>query len=174
VALGLSPFGAAVANEQHDQQESAWRPEAVVFVGIQATGKSSFFRERFFRTHVRINLDMLNTRYREEMLLATCVACGIPFVVDNTNPAAADRGKYIGPAKAAGFQITGYYFESKIARALERNALRPPAERIPDVGIKGAAGRLEIPRREEGFDALYYVRIDPAGGFLVEGWRDEV
>ena len=32
--------------------------EMVLFVGIQATGKPSFYLERFFRTHVRINLDM--------------------------------------------------------------------------------------------------------------------
>ena len=35
--------------------------EAVLFVGLQASGKSTFYRERFFRTHVRINLDMLKT-----------------------------------------------------------------------------------------------------------------
>ena len=39
--------------------------EMVLFVGIQATGKSSFYLERFFRTHVRINLDMLKTHHRE-------------------------------------------------------------------------------------------------------------
>jgi hypothetical protein len=33
--------------------------EAVLFVGNQATGKSGFYLERFFRTHVRINGDML-------------------------------------------------------------------------------------------------------------------
>ncbi len=35
--------------------------QAILFSGIQATGKSSFYRERFFHTHVRINLDMLRT-----------------------------------------------------------------------------------------------------------------
>ena len=32
--------------------------EAVIFIGIQASGKSTFFKERFFNTHVRINLEM--------------------------------------------------------------------------------------------------------------------
>jgi len=31
--------------------------EMILFIGIQATGKSSFCRERFFRTHVCNNLD---------------------------------------------------------------------------------------------------------------------
>jgi len=43
--------------------------EAVIFVGIQATGKSSFYRKHFFDTYVRINLDMLKTRYRERLLV---------------------------------------------------------------------------------------------------------
>jgi predicted kinase len=28
--------------------------EAVLFIGIQASGKTTFYRERFFDTHVRI------------------------------------------------------------------------------------------------------------------------
>ena len=38
--------------------------EAVVFTGIQASGKSTFYRERFFHTHLRISLDLLKTRGR--------------------------------------------------------------------------------------------------------------
>lgn len=29
--------------------------QAVILVGLQASGKSSLYRERFFTTHVRIN-----------------------------------------------------------------------------------------------------------------------
>jgi predicted kinase len=47
--------------------------DAIIFVGIQATGKSTFFKERFFDTHVRINLDMLKTRHREETLFNACL-----------------------------------------------------------------------------------------------------
>src|SRR6476660_6211221 len=43
--------------------------EMVLFIGIPATGKSSFYRERFFRSHVRVNLDMLRTRHREQLLI---------------------------------------------------------------------------------------------------------
>lgn len=43
--------------------------EAVIFVGVQGSGKSTFYRERFFDTHVRINLDMLRTRLKEQLLL---------------------------------------------------------------------------------------------------------
>ncbi len=29
------------------------------FFGIQALGKSTYYKERFFRTHIRISLDLL-------------------------------------------------------------------------------------------------------------------
>jgi len=35
--------------------------DAVIFTGIQASGKSTFYKEQFSRTHIRINLDMLRT-----------------------------------------------------------------------------------------------------------------
>ena len=39
--------------------------ECIIFVGIQGSGKSTFYKENFFKTHVRINLDMLKSRNRE-------------------------------------------------------------------------------------------------------------
>jgi hypothetical protein len=38
----------------------------------------------------------------------------------------------------------------------------------------GTYKKLEIPERAEGFDALYYVQIDPGGSFAVQEWADEV
>lgn len=149
-------------------------PEAILLMGIQATGKSSFFKERFFRTHVRINLDMLRTRFREELLVSACLAGRTSFVVDNTNVTADERARYLRPAQAAGFRVEGYYFESKLSAALARNALRTGDARIPDRGLFGAAKRLELPNKEEGFDRLWYVQLGVDGSFLVQEWRDEI
>jgi predicted kinase len=142
--------------------------ELVIFTGIQAAGKSTFFRERFFDTHVRINLDMLKTRHRETVLFEACLAAKQPVVIDNTNLTKAERAGYIDPARKAGFRIVGYYFRSVIAESLERNAGRAAAQQVPVKGVLGAAGRLEIPESGEGFDALHYVKIED--GFIVEPW----
>lgn len=147
--------------------------EAVIFMGIQATGKSSFYKERFFRTHVRINLDMLKTRHRERVLLEACLEARQPFVVDNTNVTVAERAKYIEQAKLAGFRVVGFYFKSDVRAAIERNSHRIGAEYIPVIGILATSGRLQLPRRGEGFDALYYVSMSEAGVFVVEEWTDE-
>lgn len=147
--------------------------EAVVFCGIQATGKSSFYRQRFFQSHIRINLDMLRTRHREALLVRACIEGKQPFVVDNTNALAEERARYITPAREAAFRVVGYYFASALADALSRNEARVEAERVPRVGILGMHKRLQLPRRDEGFDALYYVRLID-GAFVVEELRDEV
>ena len=151
--------------------------EAVILVGIQGTGKSSFCRERLFHTHVRINLDMLQSRHRETLLLTACLNAKQSFVIDNTNPTREERARYIAPSRAAGFRVVGYYFESKVRDALVRNELRGPGQRVPERGVLGTAGRLQLPSKNEGFDTLYYVRLAPPPAeneFIVEGWRDDL
>jgi|SRR5215813_1352818 len=148
--------------------------EAVILIGIQATGKSTFCNERFFATHIRLSLDMLKTRHRESVLLRACLDAKQPFVIDNTNASAEERSRYIRDARAAGFKVTGYYFRSEAGGALKRNDQRAAHERIPPRGVLGTLKRLELPHRDEGFDDLYYVRIANEGGFYVEAWKDEV
>lgn len=147
--------------------------EAVIFIGIQGSGKSSFCKERFFNTHVRINLDMLRTKHRQQVLLNACIEARQPFVVDNTNVTAQTRASFIAPAKAAGFRVVGYYFRSDLKAALLRNSQRAGVARVPDQALFGTYERLQVPRREEGFDALYFVTITEAGEFLVEELVDE-
>jgi predicted kinase len=146
-------------------------PEAVLLIGVQACGKSSFAKARLFDSHVRINLDMLRTRHRESLLFEACLEAGQPFVIDNCNPGRADRARYIQAAKARGFRIVGYYFRSEIEEALRRNAERAGTARIPVGGVRGTHARLELPSLEEGFDALFYVSLK-ADGFDVQEWQE--
>lgn len=148
--------------------------QVVILMGIQGSGKSTFYRKRFSDTHVRINLDMLRTRHRERTLFEACLACDQHVVIDNTNPTAADRARYIGPAKVVGAEITGYYFSSRVSEAMRRNVEREAAQRVPEKAILGTAGRFELPALSEGFEALFYVTCKGPGEFSVEDWNDEV
>jgi predicted kinase len=147
--------------------------EAIIFVGLPGSGKSSFYKERFFTTHVRISLDLMKTRHREQRLLEACLATGQRFVIDNTNPAREDRLKFIEFAKKARYSVVGYYFQSKVEDCLRRNAERPEVERVPTVAIFAAAKKLELPSRNQGFDQVFYVRLEQRQ-FIVEEWKDEV
>ena len=148
--------------------------QLVLFCGIQATGKSTFYQQRFFHSHVRLSLDLLRTRHRERRLLQVCLETQMQCVIDNTNPTRAERAVYIGPARAAGFAVVGYFFESIAAQAVARNQQRPPERQIPERGIRGTRNRLELPTRAEGFDQLYYVRTLGNLEFEVNDWQDEV
>ncbi len=147
--------------------------ESLIFIGLQASGKSSFYRERFFNTHIRLNLDMLRTRNREAILFQACLQARQKFVVDNTNPTAADRARYIEPAREAGFSVIAYYFPPDQAACLARNASRPAAERVPPQAIWATLKKLEPPTLSEGFSTLYGVRVGADGEFIVEEWREE-
>lgn len=116
--------------------------EAILFIGIQGSGKSSFYRQRFFDTHVRINLDMLKTKRLEKILLEACIAAKQPFVVDKTNASVKERAEYITVAKAAGFQVIGYHFRSRLREALYRN-INEQNEFVVKEWNESAAGEQE-------------------------------
>lgn len=149
--------------------------EMNVFIGAQAAGKSSFYQSVFFDTHIRINLDMLRTRNRERILVEACLKARQPFVVDNTNATRAHRARYFLLAKRHDCVINGYYFQSIAQDCLERNRqrVRSPLPEVPERGIRGTISQLELPNLNEGFDRLYFVRIQD-GSFTVEDWIDEV
>ncbi|MGK0291367.1 MAG: putative kinase [bacterium] len=148
--------------------------QAIIFTGIQATGKSTFYQQNFFKTHMRINLDMLRTRNREKILFEACIKAKQPLVIDNTNPTEEQRAKYITILKEAGFEIHGYYFRSRIEDSLRLNAKRTGKEVIPEVGIRATLRKLERLNHQEGFDKLFYVFIHPKrGGFHVREWDQE-
>ncbi len=148
--------------------------EAVILMGLQATGKSSFCAERYSSTHLRLNMDMLKTRHREAILLDAFIQAKASFVSDNTNPTRADRQRYIRCAREAGYRVVGFYFRSSLADSMERNSKREGKSRVPDIGLKGTFAKLQLPEKDEGFDELHYVTFDKSGGFAVEQWNDEI
>src|SRR5262245_28140536 len=141
--------------------------EVVIFVGIQSTGKTTLYKQRFLETRIRISLDMLKTRPRELLLLKACLAAKQPFVLDNTNLTKANRQPYIELAKSFGFRITGYYFPAVVKEVLARNKQRTGKAVIPVPGIFGALKRLQPPTLDEGFDKLYQVAISSSNEFVI-------
>ena len=133
--------------------------EIIIFIGIPASGKSTFYEQNFAATHTYISLDILHTRNRENKMLEEAFASGKSCVIDNTNVIAAERKKYIEAGKRYGYKVIGYYFRSSIDECRIRNDRRQGKKQIPEVAMRNKAAHLERPSMQEGFDELYYVKI---------------
>ncbi|MCG2608756.1 AAA family ATPase [Acinetobacter sp. SM34] len=141
--------------------------QLIIFTGIQASGKSSFYLLNLHHSHLRINLDMLKTRHRENMIFEAGLASKTKMVIDNTNPTQDDRARYIQRAKDAGFEVICYYFETDLHSTLERNSLRAGKANIPEVGVRATHKKLEVPNLNEGFDEIFKIRIIGNGEFSI-------
>jgi predicted kinase len=147
--------------------------EAVLLVGLQGAGKTTFFHQYFAATHVRISRDELKTRSRELAALRKAMEVRKDIVIDNTNPTTADRKRYLDTLQSAGWRTLCYYFEPDIAGSIKRNALRAGKERIPVVGLFATRKRMQAPSLSEGFDGLFVVRTRDNGGFDVSPWEPD-
>ena len=141
--------------------------QLILFTGVQASGKSTFYQQYFYHTHLRINLDMLKTRHREKILFEAAIASKTKIVIDNTNMSKADRARYIQLAKTAGFEVISYYFETDLDSTLQRNAQREGKANIDEKGVKATFYRLEVPNCSEGFDTLFKVNMIENNGFSI-------
>ena len=144
---------------------------AIIFIGIPASGKSTFYRQNFEDEFVHINLDILHTRNNEKALIEKCLLEGKSFVVDNTNPTKENRQRYIPAAKSAGYRVEGYFFQSVLQDCIKRNSRRKGKAKIPDTAVASISNKLEMPDKSEGFDEIYFVSIDEKG-FKKERWKD--
>src|SRR3954469_15364260 len=108
--------------------------ELVILVGLQGSGKTTLFRERFAATHAHVSKDNFRSNprpaRRQRHLIAEAFAAGRSVAVDNTNPTAADRAELVEIARAAGAAVECYAFPSDVDACLRRNALREGKARV--------------------------------------------
>jgi predicted kinase len=142
-----------------------------ILIGLQASGKSTFYRQSLADTHVHVSKDAFpRARHRQRRqlrLITEAFAAGHDVAVDNTNPAPAEWRPLIDVAAEFGAHVTGYWFPPDLPGSLQRNAERPAETRVPDVGMFATIARLQQPRLADGFDELIVVRFDGRGGFDV-------
>ena len=138
----------------------------MILIGLPASGKSSFYRERFAATHDHVSKDLMRNaarpQARQQQLIAASLAAGRSVVIDNTNPTRAARAAIVGLARQHGVPVMAYYFETTASDALRRNRQREERDRVPDVAIFTVRKRLEPPDASEGFDRIYLVRLHEA------------
>ena len=134
--------------------------EIIIFTGIPASGKTTFYQQKFAATHIHISLDVLHTRNQENKVLEETLASGKSCVIDNTNVSVFERAKYIESGKRYGYKVIGYYFRSSIDECRIRNDRRQGKKKVPEIALRNKIARLERPFKQEGFDELFYVKIE--------------
>jgi predicted kinase len=151
--------------------------ESIVLIGLQASGKSTFYRQYFAATHELISKDLMPRKgkeLRQTQLIAAALEAGKSLVVDNTNPSQLDRAAMIQQFQAYQATIIGYYFASHLDECMERNRQRTGKALVPDVGVFSTLKKLERPNYTEGFDRIYYVQIGTDGEFIISPWNAEI
>jgi predicted kinase len=132
--------------------------EAVILVGLQGSGKTTYFCKHFADTHAHISRDVQKTAGQEAALMQACLCAGRCFALDNTNATKSVRARYIRQAKAAGFRVICYFFDTPVRTAIGRNNHRKDKKPIPVPAILRSAKFLEAPALEEGFDEIHVVK----------------
>lgn len=151
--------------------------ELIIYIGLQASGKTTFFRTSFATTHELVSKDLMgnkrNKSRKQTQLIEAALQAGRSVVVDNTNPTLEDRALLIELGKFYGAEIIGYYFQSQLNHCLERNQQRSGKALLPDVAIYATIKKLIRPSYAEGFDKLFHVQIAGNSDFEVHPWTLE-
>jgi predicted kinase len=151
--------------------------EVVLFIGLQGAGKSTFYQTHFAATHVLVSKDRFRNNRRPQRrqmhLIDEALRARHSVVVDNTNPAVADRAPIIALARAQEAKVIGVYFDAPLAACLERNAGRSGKARVPDAALHRTAKRMQPPTVAEGFDQLQRVTLAPDGTCRIGAYPPE-
>ncbi len=143
-------------------------PELIIFVGVQAAGKTTYYREHFAATHVHVSKDLMsaskNREQRQRAQILEALRAGRSVVVDNTNATLYDRVPLIALGRDLGARVIACYFEAPVRMAVARNQQREGKARVPNVAIFATQKRLVPPSIDEGFDEVRVVRPEPAEG----------
>ena len=144
------------------------------FNGLQASGKSTFFRDYLAATHVLVSKDLMrnnrNKSRRQIQLIENALQAGHSVAVDNTNPEVLDRRPLIDIGRTYNAQIIGYYFESIVSDCLARNQKRSGQSQVPDIAIYATIKKMVLPSYAEGFERLFSARIAEKFTFEVKPW----
>lgn len=139
--------------------------ELVIFTGLQASGKSTYYFAHFAATHVHVSKDLMknasNRDARQEKMIVEALSAGKSVVVDNTNPTPFVRAPLIALGKRFGARVVACLFETTVKDAIARNHLREGKARVPNAAIFMTAKKIVPPSLDEGFDEVRVIVTPP-------------
>lgn len=138
-------------------QPTATQPEAIILIGLQGAGKTTYFEEHFHETHAHASRDVQKTAAAEDRVIGESLRARKSFAIDDTNATRKSRAEHIRKAKASRYRVIGIFFDTPARVAIGRNNHRIDKKPIPVPAILRAAKQLEKPELAEGFDEIRVV-----------------
>jgi predicted kinase len=151
--------------------------DVVILIGLQASGKTTFYHQRLAADHAHVSKDAFpnaRRRQRRQMrLIHDALRAGRSGAVDNTNPSPDEWQPIIEAARSHAARVVGYWFPPDPTASLRRNTARAGKTLVPDIGVYATLKRLRRPRLDDGFDELHVVEFDGTGGFVIQPLTEE-
>jgi len=139
--------------------------EMIILMGLQASGKSTYYRTHFAATHEHVSKDLLlksknkNKDQKQAELIEGAFQEHRSVVIDNTNATKQDRLLLIELGRRYDVTIIGYYFQPDVSSSRKYNKQRTGKAQVPEKAIFITAHKFTPPSYDDGFDRLYYIRI---------------
>lgn len=150
----------------------AGRPTLAILVGVQGSGKSTFYRHVLAPNHVLVSKDLLrNNRRRarrQSQLVEAYLAARTSVALDNTNATREIRRSLIELGRKWGALTVAYWLDATLSDCLRRNSHRDGNALVPDGIIVMTSRLLQPPDREEGFDLVHAVKINSDGTYDIQ------
>ncbi|CAO1359038.1 unnamed protein product [Diamesa serratosioi] len=140
--------------------------ELIIMVGFPGSGKSYFSKEFLKKEGYEIiNNDTLKSVQKCISVLETSLKDKKSCVIDNTNPDATSRKRFIDIAKKLDVSVRCFVMNSSYHHSKHNNMFReltdPTHSKIPDVIINTYKSKYQEPDKKEGFTDIVKVNFVP-------------
>lgn len=147
----------------------------VVFTGLPASGKSTFYVEAMSANFGLVSKDLMAKKAGKQGRMMKIVRAyleqGKSLAVDNTNPRVEDRAPLIQIAREFQAKVVCLHFTGSEDDCRRRNAGREGKAYVPPSGFHTIAMRFVAPTWAEGFDEIHQVRLVEGAGFVIRPLR---
>lgn len=138
--------------------------EVIIFVGSPASGKS-YFAKTHFKDYIYINRDTLGTWQKCVAALERAIQEGKSAVIDNTNPDAESRKRYIDAAKKHKVPCRCFLMLTSERQAKHNNVFRelidPSHAVLGEMVFVGYRSKFKEPALKEGFQEIVRANFVP-------------